>query len=110
MNELRRNDVRVMLVNPSEVLTSFASKVGWDQEASPKKLRGREIADAIVGALKIDNRGFHSGVLGIRDKPLSDFCPRPRVPTLVPTPHEKAPSRAAARKALAEWGKPCRRL
>ena len=57
-DELRRNDVRVMLVNPSEVLTSFASKVGWDQEASPKKLRGREIADAIVGALKIDNRGF----------------------------------------------------
>jgi 3-oxoacyl-[acyl-carrier protein] reductase len=57
-DELRRHNVRVMLVNPSEVLTSFAAKVGFDQEASPKKLRGQEIADAIVGALKIDSRGF----------------------------------------------------
>ncbi|MFB3066354.1 MAG: SDR family oxidoreductase [Planctomycetota bacterium] len=57
-DELRRHDVRVMLVNPSEVLTPFASKAGHDQPASPKKLRGKEIADAIVGALKIDGRGF----------------------------------------------------
>ena len=55
---LRRHDVRVILVNPSEVLTSFASKVGWDQEYSPKKLSTGEIADAIVGALSIDDRGF----------------------------------------------------
>ena len=57
-DELRRHDVRVMLVNPSEVLTSFAAKVGWDQQASAKKLRSQEIADAIIGALRIDNRGF----------------------------------------------------
>lgn len=57
-DELRRHDVRVMLVNPSEVLTEFADKAGYEQEASPKKLRPREIADAIVGALKIDDRGF----------------------------------------------------
>lgn len=57
-DELRRHDVRVMLVNPSEVVTGFASKAGWDQEASPKKLRPREIADAIVGALEMDRRGF----------------------------------------------------
>ena len=57
-DELRRHDVRVMLVNPSEVLTPFASKAGHEQTASPKKLRGKEIADAIVGALKIDGRGF----------------------------------------------------
>ena len=57
-DELRRHNVRVMLVNPSEVQTEFFSKVGRDQEASDKKLRGREIADAIVGALRIDNRGF----------------------------------------------------
>ena len=57
-DELRRHDVRVMLVNPSEVVTGFASKAGFDQEAVAKKLRPSEIADAIVGALKIDNRGF----------------------------------------------------
>jgi 3-oxoacyl-[acyl-carrier protein] reductase len=57
-DELRRHDVRVMLVNPSEVLTGFSSKAGYGQEASEKKLRPREIADAIVGALKLDDRGF----------------------------------------------------
>ena len=57
-DELRRHNVRVMLVNPSEVLTGFASTAGFDQQASPKKLRPREIADAIVGALKVDDRGF----------------------------------------------------
>jgi 3-oxoacyl-[acyl-carrier protein] reductase len=57
-HELRRHDVRVMLVNPSEVLTDFSSKLGRTQEQSAKKLRPEEIADAVVGALKIDNRGF----------------------------------------------------
>ena len=57
-DELRRHNVRVMLVNPSEVQTSFASVAGYQQEESEKKLRAREIADAIVGALKIDDRGF----------------------------------------------------
>jgi 3-oxoacyl-[acyl-carrier protein] reductase len=57
-DELRRSNVRVMLVNPSEVLTEFAAKAGHQQQASAKKLRAREIADAIIGALKVDNRGF----------------------------------------------------
>jgi len=56
--ELRPHDVRVMLVNPSEVQTEFFSKVGFEQEASAKKLRPEEIAAAIVGALEIDDRGF----------------------------------------------------
>ena len=57
-DELRRHDVRVMLVNPSEVVTEFSSKAGYEQQVSPKKLRPEEIADAIVGALKVDARGF----------------------------------------------------
>jgi len=57
-DELRRHNVRVILVNPSEVVTPFAGKAGYEQEASAKKLRPREIADAIIGALRIDNRGF----------------------------------------------------
>jgi 3-oxoacyl-[acyl-carrier protein] reductase len=47
-----------MLVNPSEVLTSFATSAGYQQQASEKKLRAQEIADAVVGALKVDDRGF----------------------------------------------------
>lgn len=57
-DELRRHNVRVLLVNPSEVVTPFASKLGWQQEASPRKLRPKEVADAVVGALRLDERGF----------------------------------------------------
>ena len=57
-DELRRHDVRVMLVNPSEVQTGFFAKVGSKQEPSAKKLRPQEIADTIVGILEIDDRGF----------------------------------------------------
>jgi len=39
-------------------MTEFASKAGSPREASDKKLRPKEIADAIIGALKIDSRGF----------------------------------------------------
>lgn len=56
--ELRRHNVRVTLVNPSEVQTRFFEKVGRDQARSAKKLRSEEIAAAVVGALEIDDRGF----------------------------------------------------
>jgi len=56
--ELRPHNVRVMLVNPSEVQTGFFAKLGRNQETSDKKLRPEEIASAIVGALEIDDRGF----------------------------------------------------
>ena len=56
--ELRRHNVRVTLINPSEVMTEFASVAGYDQTESAKKLRAKEIADAIVGVLAIDDRGF----------------------------------------------------
>ncbi len=57
-DELRRHDIRVTLVNPSEVMTNFAAKAGVERARSDKKLTPREIASAIVGALKVDSRGF----------------------------------------------------
>ncbi len=57
-DELRRHDVRVFLINPSEVQTGFFGKVGRAQEASPKKLRPEEIGAAVVGVLEMDDRGF----------------------------------------------------
>ena len=57
-DELRRHNVRVMIVNPSEVMTEFATKAGAPRDQSDKKLRPQEIADAIIGALKVDSRGF----------------------------------------------------
>jgi 3-oxoacyl-[acyl-carrier protein] reductase len=56
--ELRPHNVRVTLVNPSEVQTPFFGKIGHQQELSDRKLRADEIAAAIVGALEIDDRGF----------------------------------------------------
>ena len=56
--ELRPSNVRVTLVNPSEVQTEFFAKVGGNQVRSDKKLRSKEIADAVIGALEIDDRGF----------------------------------------------------
>ena len=56
--ELRRYDVRVILINPSEVLTDFAAHAGKEQKPSDKKLRPQEIADAVIGVLRMDERGF----------------------------------------------------
>jgi 3-oxoacyl-[acyl-carrier protein] reductase len=56
--ELRKNNIRVMLVNPSEVLTNFAATAGFAQKANDSKLRGKEIAHAVKAILEMDDRGF----------------------------------------------------
>lgn len=56
--ELRRYNVRVILVNPSEVPTAFAQPDRKEREEIPHKLTSVEIAHAIKGALEMDNRGF----------------------------------------------------
>ena len=56
--ELRKHNIRVMLVNPSEVLTEFAARAGLAKNANPTKLRGEEIAHAVKAILEMDDRGF----------------------------------------------------
>lgn len=56
--ELRKHNVRVFLVNPSEVTTAFADPNRKERENEPKKLRPEEIAHSIMGVLSMDNRGF----------------------------------------------------
>nr|XP_061810405.1 uncharacterized oxidoreductase YoxD-like [Nerophis lumbriciformis] len=56
--ELRRYDVRVHLINPSEVITDFAQVAGYDQEVNDKKLRPEDIAHAVVAVLSMNPRGF----------------------------------------------------
>jgi 3-oxoacyl-[acyl-carrier protein] reductase len=57
--ELRKHNIRVFLINPSEVLTDFAGAAGLAQKSSdPTKLRGDEIAHAVKAALEMDDRGF----------------------------------------------------
>jgi 3-oxoacyl-[acyl-carrier protein] reductase len=56
--ELRKFNIRVILVNPSEVVTNFFSTAGIGQKDNSSKLRGEEIAQAVKGALEMDDRGF----------------------------------------------------
>jgi 3-oxoacyl-[acyl-carrier protein] reductase len=57
-SELRKHNIRVFLVNPSEVLTNFGAAAGFDQKENPTKLRGEEIAHMVKAALEMDDRGF----------------------------------------------------
>src|SRR5579872_5702224 len=56
--ELRRHNIRVFLVNPSEVLSEFSSRAGLTQKENASKLRGEEIAYAVKAILEMDDRGF----------------------------------------------------
>lgn len=56
--ELRKHNVRVVLVNPSEVPTAFASADRIERPESKSKLTAIEIAHAIKAALEMDDRGF----------------------------------------------------
>lgn len=53
--ELRKSNVRVMLIHPSEVQTPFSQ---GRREPSPKKLVAGDIAQAIVSMLELEDRGF----------------------------------------------------
>jgi len=56
--ELRQYNIRVFLINPSEVLTNFGAAAGFRQDENPTKLRGEDIAWMIKAALEMDDRGF----------------------------------------------------
>ena len=53
--ELRPSNVRVMLINPSEVQTPFSK---GRRAPSPRKLVAADIAQAIVAMLELEDRGF----------------------------------------------------
>ena len=55
--ELRKSDIRVMQVNPSEVQTNFFVTSGRPaRPANATKLEGSDIAQAICGMLELDER------------------------------------------------------
>jgi len=56
--ELRKYNVRVILINPSEVLTAFGEDDRKEKPEAANKLRGIEIAHTIVSTLEMDDRGF----------------------------------------------------
>lgn len=56
--ELRQYNVRVFLVNPSEVVTNFYPTAGLPQKINETKLRSAEIAHVVKTMLEMDDRGF----------------------------------------------------
>ena len=57
--ELRKHNIRVMLVNPSEVQTNFGINAGGKpRDFNPTKLEGAQIAHLIKAMLEIDDKGF----------------------------------------------------
>ena len=54
--ELRKHNIRVMQINPSEVQTAFFA--GRERPVSDRKLRALDIAQAIISMLELDDRGF----------------------------------------------------
>ena len=56
--ELRQFNIRVFLVNPSEVITSFGAVAGIAQKDNPTKLRGEDIAWMVKAGLEMNDRGF----------------------------------------------------
>ena len=57
-HELRRDNIRVILVNPSEVTTAFNNKNRTEREVQDNKLRPSEISHVIISAIQMDDRGF----------------------------------------------------
>ena len=57
--ELRQHNIRVMQVNPSEVLTSFGAETHDERRPdNPSKLHAPDVAHAIVNMLETADRGF----------------------------------------------------
>jgi len=56
--ELRKDNIRVFLVNPSEVTTAFNQENRIERENVDNKLSPVEIAKTMVDLLEMDNRGF----------------------------------------------------
>src|SRR5262245_21175045 len=53
--ELRQHNIRVFLINPSEVITDFGRTAGFDQQDNPTKLHGEEIANMIKAVLEMND-------------------------------------------------------
>jgi 3-oxoacyl-[acyl-carrier protein] reductase len=57
--ELRPHNVRVILINPSEVQTEFFVNAGGEKrEFNPTKLMAEDIAHTVVSSLEMNDRGF----------------------------------------------------
>lgn len=67
--ELRKYNVRVIQINPSEVPTAFAQADRAEREEEKNKLSPKEISDAIITSLEMDSRGMITDMTVIATNP-----------------------------------------
>lgn len=56
--ELRKHNIRVFLINPSEVVTNFFVTANLPQNVNETKLRPEDVAQMVKAVLEMDDRGF----------------------------------------------------
>ena len=56
--ELRKHNIRVCQINPSEVTTAFGNPERKEREEIHNKLTPKEVAHAIISSIEMNNRGF----------------------------------------------------
>ena len=56
--ELRKHNIRVTQINPSEVITPFSEKIGFTSKAPESKLQGSDIAQVITAILSLNDVAF----------------------------------------------------
>ena len=56
--ELRKYNIRVCQINPSEVTTAFGSIERVERDELANKLTSKEISHAIISAIEMNDRGF----------------------------------------------------
>ncbi|PCJ27003.1 MAG: short-chain dehydrogenase [Flavobacteriales bacterium] len=57
-SELRKHNIRVSLVNPSEVASAFSNENREERQEEANKLGPKEIADTIVNLVEVRDKGF----------------------------------------------------
>ena len=67
--ELRKFNVRVMQINPSEVPTAFGKADRAERELESNKLSPLEISSTLISALEMDDRGMITEVTVIATNP-----------------------------------------
>lgn len=68
--ELRKYNIRVMLVNPSEVITNFGAAAGFQQKDNPSKLRSEDFGHAVRAILEMNDRGFTTEITVFATNPV----------------------------------------
>jgi 3-oxoacyl-[acyl-carrier protein] reductase len=56
--ELRKDNIRVSLVNPSEVTTAFFADSRTERDEESNKLGSADIAQTIVSVVEMRDKGF----------------------------------------------------